>query len=199
MVASPKVTHQHTIYAVSEHPRELTSTDLGFICQYTGESSDTVLPHVLEVWRDTKKQVELFPICGPHTGYGMTHSICHIEYRSSGCLQFWVFKCIQEFMFLTPKIAAHRHYQVVQAAQHSKHNTKLLHMVQLSEKTDPSYQSLTCCCAPSPHRELLQDIGCCFGQDTRQLIVDGWKDSELIALDLSPDYWCVKSVCVMSC
>lgn len=57
MVASPKITHQHTIYAVSDTPRELTPADLAFVCQYTGRSSDTALPHVLEVWRDTKKQV----------------------------------------------------------------------------------------------------------------------------------------------
>lgn len=36
---------------------------------------------------------------------------------------------------------------------------------------------------------LLQDIGCCFGQDIRQLISDGWNDEELIAIDLVPDYW----------
>ena len=35
----------------------------------------------------------------------------------------------------------------------------------------------------------LQDVGCCYGQDTRQLIVDGSKQEELAAIDLVPDYW----------
>lgn len=66
------------------------------------------------------RQVELFAICRTHTGHGMTHSIRRIEWHSSGWLQFWVFKCIQELMFVTPKVAAHRHYQVVQAAQQTQ-------------------------------------------------------------------------------
>ena len=36
---------------------------------------------------------------------------------------------------------------------------------------------------------MLQDIGVCFGQDTRQLLLDGWSAHELIAVDVVPDYW----------
>ena len=35
----------------------------------------------------------------------------------------------------------------------------------------------------------LQDVGCCYGQDTRQLIVDGWQHKNLVATDLVPNYW----------
>ncbi|DBA71781.1 TPA: hypothetical protein ACH3X2_010983 [Trebouxia sp. C0005] len=33
------------------------------------------------------------------------------------------------------------------------------------------------------------DVGCCYGQDTRQLIMDGWKHGQLLAADLVPNYW----------
>ena len=35
----------------------------------------------------------------------------------------------------------------------------------------------------------VQDVGCCYGQDTRQLMTDGWKEEELVAIDLVPAYW----------
>lgn len=44
-------------------------------------------------------------------------------------------------------------------------------------------------CSARSHGLKLQDIGCCFGQDTRQLTEDGWKPEQVIALDLVPDYW----------
>jgi hypothetical protein len=34
-----------------------------------------------------------------------------------------------------------------------------------------------------------QDIGCCFGQDTRQLILDGVPANSITSTDLTPDYW----------
>ncbi len=74
----------------------------------------------------------------------------------------WVYKCVQEFAFLIPRIIRHPHYKVVQTAQLQQPNsTKLLHL----------------------------DTGCCFGQDTRQLLADGWKQHQLIATDLVSDYW----------
>ena len=39
------------------------------------------------------------------------------------------------------------------------------------------------------HQHMLQDIGACFGQDTRQLLLDGWSAQELTAVDVVPDYW----------
>ena len=54
---SPKKNYQHQIYAVSDEHRDLTPADLAFVCQYTGQSSQDILPHVLDVWRKTKEQV----------------------------------------------------------------------------------------------------------------------------------------------
>lgn len=42
---------------------------------------------------------------------------------------------------------------------------------------------------PMQHFLCVQDLGCCYGQDTRQLILDGWRHQELAAIDLVPDYW----------
>lgn len=76
--------------------------------------------------------------------------------------KLWVYKCVQEFTFLTPRISQHPHYELVQAAQRQqKHESKLLHL----------------------------DTGCCFGQDTRQLLRHGWKQDQLMASDLVSDYW----------
>ena len=46
-------------------------------------------------------------------------------------------------------------------------------------------------CAPDQQSVglLLQDVGACFGQDTRRLMLDGWDQSQLLAIDLTPDYW----------
>lgn len=76
--------------------------------------------------------------------------------------KLWVYKCVQEFTFLTPRIRQHPHYELVQAAQRqTRHESKLLHL----------------------------DTGCCFGQDTRQLLMHGWKQDQLMASDLVSDYW----------
>lgn len=119
------------IYAVSDHPRELTGDDLAFLANYTGKDPQALKPHVISVWQATKQQC-------------------------------WAFKCVQDFLFLTPRICLHPHYQAVCAAsQNASLNNKLLHM----------------------------DVGCCYGQDTRQLIMDGWKHGQLLASDLVPNYW----------
>ena len=39
------------------------------------------------------------------------------------------------------------------------------------------------------HKFAVQDVGCCLGQDIRQLMTDGWDQNELMAIDLTPDYW----------
>lgn len=76
--------------------------------------------------------------------------------------KLWVYKCVQEFTFLIPRVTRHPHYQLVQAAHlQQQAGTQLLHL----------------------------DTGCCFGQDTRQLLAHGWKHDQLIAADLAPDYW----------
>lgn len=76
--------------------------------------------------------------------------------------KLWVYKCVQEFTFLVPRINRHPHYKVVQAAHlQQQSGQKLLHV----------------------------DTGCCFGQDTRQLLADGWRQDQLMATDLVSDYW----------
>ena len=35
----------------------------------------------------------------------------------------------------------------------------------------------------------LQDIGTAFGQDTRQLLLEGWSCEELVATDVVAEYW----------
>ena len=44
----------------------------------------------------------------------------------------------------------------------------------------------------------VQDVGCCMGQDIRQLMTDGWKQSQLVAMDLDADYWHASSPCHLS-
>ena len=36
----------------------------------------------------------------------------------------------------------------------------------------------------------MQDLGTCFGQDTRQLLMDGMPGERITVTDLIPDYWC---------
>lgn len=144
-------------------------------------------------------------------------------------MQLWVFKCIQQFMFLIPKISRHPFYPTVHAACQGRKDQHILHLVSTAYQLS-GYQELLLlvfvlvsvmstsrqCCTiislsnaiiqhsttlPSvgylrqrPQGQqsvglLLQDVGACFGQDTRRLMLDGWDQSQLVAIDLTPDYW----------
>ena len=35
----------------------------------------------------------------------------------------------------------------------------------------------------------MQDVGCCFGQDTRRLELDGVPHSSIYSTDIISDYW----------
>ncbi len=35
-----------------------------------------------------------------------------------------------------------------------------------------------------------QDVGCCFGQESRKLIRDGFPEANIVASDIIADYWC---------
>ena len=35
-----------------------------------------------------------------------------------------------------------------------------------------------------------QDVGCCFGQESRKLIMDGFPEANVVVSDITPDYWC---------
>lgn len=41
----------------------------------------------------------------------------------------------------------------------------------------------------------MQDLGTCFGQDTRQMLLDGMPAERITVTDLIPDYWC----CCLPC
>ena len=36
-----------------------------------------------------------------------------------------------------------------------------------------------------------QDVGCCFGQELRKAILDGYPEANMVASDLSSEYWWV--------
>ena len=102
-------------------------------------------------------------------------------------------------MFLVPRISCHPHYETVRAALRQRSTSQqLMHVVgycgdaqvPLLTQTMPVLQLLD--------QADLQDVGCCYGQDTRQLIVDGWQHKNLVALDLVPNYWYIL-FCKLSC
>ena len=35
-----------------------------------------------------------------------------------------------------------------------------------------------------------QDLGCCFGQDTRELLMQGLPQDRVTVVDITPEYWC---------
>lgn len=43
---------------------------------------------------------------------------------------------------------------------------------------------------PNPTLTRTQDVGCCFGQESRKLIADGFPEANVIASDIISDYWC---------
>ncbi|KXN67922.1 hypothetical protein CONCODRAFT_19301 [Conidiobolus coronatus NRRL 28638] len=72
-----------------------------------------------------------------------------------------IFQCIQRFLFLVPRIKYHSYYKTLkQDFDNGKLNDKYFF-----------------------------EIGACFGGDIRQLILDGWKPSQLYVNDLNDDYW----------
>lgn len=34
-----------------------------------------------------------------------------------------------------------------------------------------------------------QDVGCCFGQELRKAILDGYPEADMVASDLTSEYW----------
>ena len=42
---------------------------------------------------------------------------------------------------------------------------------------------------------LAQDVGCCFGQELRKAILDGIPEANVVASDLTSEYWCVFFPC----
>lgn len=83
-------------------------------------------------------------------------------------MQLWVYKCIQQFMFLIPKISRHPFYPKVLAAHQESQSQHMLHLVsrtvithQVQDSPDRAYiytnhSYLICCCCV--HYDLLP---CC--------------------------------------
>lgn len=70
--------------------------------------------------------------------------------------------CINAFIFLHPLLPRHFGYQTLLA------------------KMKPE---------PTETPKKLIDVGCCFGQDLRQLIVDGVSPKDIFAVDIHDGYW----------
>ncbi|EGG15388.1 hypothetical protein DFA_10222 [Cavenderia fasciculata] len=69
------------------------------------------------------------------------------------------YRCIKSLSFLYPKI--HRHYIYEKEIAQSSAKSSLQFL----------------------------DLGCCFATDTRQLVRDGVPPSNIVAIDVVPDYW----------
>jgi len=70
-----------------------------------------------------------------------------------------LYRCVQGLRFLSPRVNQHSHYPFVLSTLRQ-----------------------------DPHARYL-DLGCCFGTDTRRLIVDGWKEENITAVDVTPEFW----------
>lgn len=73
---------------------------------------------------------------------------------------FHAYQCIEKFKFLTPRITTHFRFE------------SLAQFLRLCE-----------------NEFKLADIGCCFGQETRFLISQGFSSSNFFALDVHDGYW----------
>ncbi|KDR76358.1 hypothetical protein GALMADRAFT_479239 [Galerina marginata CBS 339.88] len=83
----------------------------------------------------------------------------HIIAVQTKAYEIYGYPCIRRFAFLRLKIASLPAY---------KHALKLL-----QDRKDP----------------ILLDIGCCFGNDARKAVVDGWPVQNVIASDLQQGFW----------
>lgn len=77
--------------------------------------------------------------------------------------QLHVYKCIEFNMFLFPRIARHKDYDFVKKNFRSHY------------ESNSSFK--------------IADVGCCFGTDTRQLIVDGCRQEDIYSIDVHDGYW----------
>jgi len=76
--------------------------------------------------------------------------------------QLHVYKCILFNMFLFPRIARHKDY---------------VPLVKNGFLSNPNSHFL------------IADVGCCFGTDTRQMIVDGCRQEDIYSIDVLDGYW----------
>lgn len=79
---------------------------------------------------------------------------------STSTSQFHRYLCIQNFLFITPKMPRYPLYK------------EMLENLKATEKDDK-----------------ILDVGCCFGQDIRNLLLDGVPSNKIVALDVHDGYW----------
>jgi SAM-dependent methyltransferase len=70
-----------------------------------------------------------------------------------------MYRCVQQLAFLQTRINLHWHYLAVMETFKANSEARFL------------------------------DLGCGFGTDIRRLIVDGWKEENVVAVDVIPDFW----------
>lgn len=70
-----------------------------------------------------------------------------------------LYGCVQEMLFLTPRVHQHPHYAHVLNTIQADLDARFL------------------------------ELGCCFGTDARKVIVDGWKEENVVAVDVIPEFW----------
>jgi len=76
-----------------------------------------------------------------------------------------VYKCIKANKFLETRMANHFYYP------------KVFSLISSHCKTN------------APATFSVADIGCCFGTDTRKLLLDGCLPADVYAIDILDDYW----------
>ena len=128
-------------YTVTEEPRDLSDEDLSFLSEYTGQ-------------KDLDK-------LRAHV-VGVWRSVKD---------KAWVYKCIQEFMFLKPRIILHQYYPEVQALIKSGqpfHFLVCLHATVLFPKNCITFWSLPVFCTGCDGRPARLACACkprCSGRD----------------------------------
>ena len=191
-------------YPTSEQPNNLTDEDLRFLSLYTSQKDLNLLrEHVIKIWRSVKDTVHP----SPNDMDGRTPATTsRLIGQITLCvlLQLWVYRCIQELMFLQPRIPKHPLYPEVKDALLADKSKQFLVNLrhgscQFSTRHDigagitfraKTHLPFLWISAWEVHLSaLMQDLGCCFGQDTRQLILDGISESSISATDITPDYW----------
>lgn len=63
-----------------------------------------------------------------------------------------------------------------------------MRFLDFSLSTMPSYDIILSSLSSKEDPKTLLDVGCCFGQDLRKLVVDGAPGSQLVGAELNPDF-----------
>ncbi|TPX60381.1 hypothetical protein PhCBS80983_g01804 [Powellomyces hirtus] len=130
----------HTKYSFASNgdtASEIPSSSLSFLSEYKGEKDLTKLRGTLTDMWTESKS------------------------------KYHVYKCIQTFAFLHPRIALHPFYPTIVSALQGSNSGN--HAIPTSKR--------------------VIDIGCCYGTDVRRMLHDGVPTSRIVASDLHSGYW----------